>query len=394
MAAKSKLLWVSRDRVPANVRRAVGDRWRLSPYRPDRPLRAQLRGSSLALIHTNGKANDARMLGEILGELDRSATVALFLLPPREQAPVAWEMLSRRTGQFVCVAQDITPQELTAKLSTAAELQPVIMSLRDDLSEARSTPEAPGGGGKDLTQEMHLAARLQRDFLPRRLPEVGPVRFAVLYRPASWVSGDIYDVARLDESHVGFYIADAVGHGLPAALLTMFIKKALQTKRIVGHNYEIIPPDVSLAGLNRDICQQGLTSCQFCTAVYCVLDTTTLVLTYARAGHPEPVLLRGDGGLQRLGGVGSLLGIFPEEQFECRQITLAPGDRLVLYSDGVEGMLCGPKATDKDVELSIAEWRGLPRNELTFRLTSMLDVQPPSKIDDDVTIVVADVIEA
>ncbi|HUT58195.1 MAG TPA: PP2C family protein-serine/threonine phosphatase [Phycisphaerae bacterium] len=391
MAGKSKLLWVSRDPVPANVRLAVEDRWELSACSPGEPLRAQLRGSSLALIHANGEANDARFLGKVLGDLERSSAVAVFLLPPRRQAPVAWELLSRQVGQFVCVAQDVAPQELTAKLSAAAELQPVIMSLQEELSQARGAAEGPGREGKDLTQEMHLAARLQRDFLPRRLPEVGPVRFAVLYRPASWVSGDIYDVTRLDETNVGFYVADAVGHGLPAALLTMFIKKALQTKRIVGHNYEIIPPDVSLAGLNRDICQQGLTSCQFCTAVYCVLDTRTLTLTYARAGHPEPVLLRGDGGLERLDGKGSLLGIFHEEQFECRQVRLAPGDRLVLYSDGAESVLCGPKATTEDVERAIAQWRGMPRDELVLELTAMLGGQPPAKIEDDVTIVVADV---
>ena len=96
-------------------------------------------------------------------------------------------------------------------------------------------------GGYPITPATEVAERMSR-----RLPEVGPIRFGALYRPATWVSGDIYDVVRLDETHVGFYVADAVGHGMPAALLTMFIKKALLTKRILGHTYEILPPHVSL----------------------------------------------------------------------------------------------------------------------------------------------------
>ena len=147
-------------------------------------------------------------------------------------------------------------------------------------------------------EQIQLAARLQQGFLPRRLPEVGLARFGVLFRPAGWLSGDFYDITRLDETHVGFYVVDAVGHGLPAALLTMFIKRALKTKRIAGSTYQIVPPHVALAELNVDICDQDLASCSFCTAVYCMLDVANHTLTYARAGHPAPVLLRADGRIE------------------------------------------------------------------------------------------------
>ncbi|HAU37257.1 MAG TPA: hypothetical protein DCX07_06020, partial [Phycisphaerales bacterium] len=107
-------------------------------------------------------------------------------------------------------------RELAARLDAAAALQPTIVRLRDELAAARQASDKAERTFVELGEEMRLAARLQRDFLPRRLPEVGPARFGVLYRPATWVSGDIYDILRLDETHVGFYVADAVGHGMPA----------------------------------------------------------------------------------------------------------------------------------------------------------------------------------
>ena len=76
-----------------------------------------------------------------------------------------------------------------------------------------------------LDEELRLAAKLQQDFLPKQLPQVGPIHFHSLFRPAGYVSGDLYDVMRLDEKRVGFFPVDAVGHGMPAALLTMFIKR-------------------------------------------------------------------------------------------------------------------------------------------------------------------------
>ena len=102
-----------------------------------------------------------------------------------------------------------------------------------------------------LDEELKLAARLQQDFLPRKLPQIGPVTFQTLFRPAGHVSGDLYDVMRLDENHIGFYMADAVGHGMPAALLTMFLKQALVTKEIVPGGYRLLAPSLTMARLNE-----------------------------------------------------------------------------------------------------------------------------------------------
>ncbi len=389
-AVGKKLLWLGPWPPPSNVVQAVGDRWELTRADPARPPREQLTHAPVALVPVDDR-DEGRSLAVWLDCLARSATVAVFLVA--QNARTARAMLQGRKGQFLCVAPEAPAEELAAKLGVAADLQPAIAALRADLSR---TLTADGLGRPDLVdldEQLRLAGKLQQDFLPCRMPEVGPVRFAALYRPAGWVSGDLYDVVRLDETHVGFYVADVVGHGMPAALLTMFIKKALQTKRIFGHTYRIVPPDTSLAELNSDICEQDLPNCQFCTAVYGVIDVSTRMLTYARAGHPPPVLIRADGTSALLSSPGSLLGVFHEAEFASRQVRLGMGDRLVLYSDGVEGILGRFNLTSRpDVVATFTAWARLSRQEILLRLSDRLDAAPAeARAADDVTVLIMDV---
>ena len=390
MVGESTLLWVGDDPVPAGVRAAATGRWHLVPCSTGESLAGQLQDALVVLICPNGRANDPHYLARLLDELDHSEVVAVFLLP--RQADAAWALLRRRRGQFLCLPDDTPAVELRASLETARALQPSIGGLQTELSAARRLLAGHTQSLDEIDEEMRLAARLQRDFLPRRLPEVGPVRFGVLYRPAGWVSGDIYDAVRLDETHVGFHVVDAVGHGTPAALFTMFIKKALVTKRIAGSSYEIVPPHESLTDLNADICEQDLSAFQFCTCVYCVLDTQSLELTYSRAGHPEPLLFRADGPVERLAAPGSLLGVFPHERYTSRQVQLAPGDRLVLYTDGVDTALPPENGKPRSFAEALSDLARLPRDELLLELKSRLDAYtPPAAENDDVTIVVVDI---
>ena len=189
---------------------------------------------------------------------------------------------------------------------------------------------------RELDQEMRLAARLQRDFLPDIKKPIGNIQFATIYRPASWVSGDIFDVFRIDEEHTAFYVADAVGHGVAASLLTMFIKRSVVFKRVEGSSYSILDPAETMAILNDSLVDQALPNCQFVTACYGVINHRTLMLQHARAGHPYPILMPLDGTCSELKSTGALLGLFKDEVFETTQTQLEPGDKLFLYTDGVE----------------------------------------------------------
>ncbi len=389
LETQSNWLWVGDTFVPQNVLDAMRDFGELTCYRADEPLAKQFDETSLAVVCPNGQSDDMKWFDALLDALNKSPAVAVVLLEP--DAHAARARLSGESGQFIVAQADATPEQLASQLAAAAALQPTIRQLQDELASTRDFTSRATRTIEEMDEEMRLAARLQRDFLPRRLPEVGPAKFGMLYRPASWVSGDIYDIVRLDETHVGFYIADVVGHGMPAALLTMFIKKAMQLKRIVGDSYQIVPPEVSLRELNIDICDQDLPSCQFCTAVYCVLDTETLMLTYARGGHPEPIVMHADGSIERLWSEGSLLGIFPDEQFTSCQYQLVLGDRLLLYSDGAEDALrsqANGKLTAMDD--SLVRWANLKREEMLLHLITTIDGGISGSQEDDVTVLVMD----
>src|SRR5438445_131724 len=116
---------------------------------------------------------------------------------------------------------------------------------------------------QQIDQELELAQRIQASFLPQTLPQVPHVRFAVHYLLCGRVGGDFYDVFRLDERHVGFYVADAMGHGVPASLLTIFVKKGVKTKEVFGRQYRLVPPGEVLQRLNKDMIDQQLSESPF-----------------------------------------------------------------------------------------------------------------------------------
>jgi phosphoserine phosphatase RsbU/P len=230
---------------------------------------------------------------------------------------------------------DLLPGPRLPHAEEIRQLEEQIAMLTTELTALRIRDESVNGMMQRLDEEQRLAARLQRDFLPKKLPQCGTVHFHTLFRPAGYVSGDLYDVMRLDETHIGFYIADAVGHGMPAALLTMFMKNALVTKSISSGTYSLLEPAHTISKLNHALCEQNLSHATFATAAYGYVDTRTLQMSFSTGGHPHPVLIR-DRKLVDLTNDGALLGIFAEETFTTQTLQLQRGDRVLIYTDGIE----------------------------------------------------------
>jgi len=390
---KRRLVWIGPGGPPPNLRAAAGDRWEVLPCPSLQAAASCLRDAQLVVVSADhDDPLERARLTEILDQVRLSGAVALLLLPAGADPDEFW---AQRGGQVITAATDASSRELTARLDAAVELRSAVRNLRSGAPAENERPGEPGEGFLQLQEQMRLAARLQRDFLPHSFPEVGPIRFAAMFRPASWVSGDFYDVFRLDETHVGFYVADVVGHGMPAALLTMFIKKALPTKQITGNTYEIIPPNQALAQLNAEICEQELSYCQFCTAAYGVVDAGALQLSYARGGHPCPLLLTRDGDVRQLDAAGTLLGVFPGERYQARQVELNPGDRVVMFSDGTQEALHSPAQSGEEALVAeLLRLRPLPAEamllQLTARINERRDVTRPK---DDMTVLVMDVLD-
>ena len=191
----------------------------------------------------------------------------------------------------------------------------------------------------DLIDQLKMAGQVQQSFLPKTLPNNDKLRWATVFQPADWVSGDIYDIARLDEQHMGFYIADAVGHSMPAALLSIFLKQAMTMRQTIGNDYRIFSPMEVIKNLNTKMNQQNLGGCLFITCCYCLLNFKTMTLNYCRGGHPYPILIRKGQDLRQLETRGALLGVFDDAEFEQATVQLQPDDKIFLYSDGCEPLV-------------------------------------------------------
>ena len=241
------------------------------------------------------------------------------------------------SGEFVeVVGPDFSPAELRGRFAMIERYHGHIGRLERELTNMERLTRQINDHFQDLDQEMRLAARLQRGFLPRIADPIAGVRFASLFRPATWVSGDFFDVFRVDEEHTAFYLADAVGHGVASGLLTIFIKQGMIARESDNNTSRLLGPDETLTRLNNLLFKQSLPNCQFVTAWYGLLNHRTLRLRYARAGHPYPVLMSHDGTIKELESGGGLLGIMEEESYDAGEIQLAPGDKLVVFSDGLE----------------------------------------------------------
>lgn len=240
---------------------------------------------------------------------------------------------------LIPVPNETSAEELWGRISTIHQYRPLLRRMEEQVTGMQRLGKKLNEQFVEVDQELRLASRLQRDFLPKQLPAIGDVRFHILYRPATWVSGDVYDIQRLDENFIAFYLADAVGHGVASGLLTMFIKQAVVGKVIHRDGYVIVPPSDVLQRLNSQLADQKLPNCQFVTACYGTIDLETHEICLARGGHPHPIHVGVDGSCVEARTVGGLLGIFHDETFPTTSLALQPGEKLVIYSDGLEDLI-------------------------------------------------------
>ncbi|MCB8946188.1 MAG: SpoIIE family protein phosphatase [Ardenticatenaceae bacterium] len=180
-----------------------------------------------------------------------------------------------------------------------------------------------------LVRELELAAETQRRLLPDKLPQFPNYQFAAFLKPARQVGGDFYDVIHLDDDHVGVLIADVADKGFHAALFM-----AVTYTLFRSSCYDSLSPASVAVDVHRHILDAG-TSDVFVTAVYGVLHLPSGRFTYVRAGHERPLLYRPHQPVQELPGNGRFLGMLLGLTLTEETITLQPGDKILLVSDGV-----------------------------------------------------------
>jgi sigma-B regulation protein RsbU (phosphoserine phosphatase) len=235
----------------------------------------------------------------------------------------------------------------------------------------------------EIRKELEVAKRIQLSILPPEFPSSASFRVAARYVPMTSVAGDFYDFLVTDDQQAGLLIADVSGHGVPAALIASMVKVAATSQRANAAD-----PARLLSGMNAVLC--GNTQNQFVTAAYVHLDSNSKTLHYSAAGHPPMLLLR-NGKVAEIVENGLILAAFDFATYTNVTHPLQPGDRLLLYTDGIieaanaKGDPFGQDALSS-LLLQTAE---LPPSASSDQIISAVQQWSASQ-DDDLTVLICD----
>lgn len=219
-----------------------------------------------------------------------------------------------------CVIEHIRDITLLEKLKTDLEEknQAIGQAMRN-LKQAQ----------RNIREDLHLARLIQEGILPKRAPDIPGLSIALTYHPVADVGGDLYDFIRFSDKKFCIFIGDASGHGLAASLIGTISKMSL-----FNNSKKEVPPHVLIAAINSDLFKNIQTN-HYLTCFLGIFDLEQHTLTFSRAGHPVPVVIRKDGTVHQLNSKGTFAGVIEDAAFDELTFNYQQGDRLYLFTDGI-----------------------------------------------------------
>lgn len=265
--------------------------------------------------------------------------------------------------------------------------QGVIWTIQD-ISEKIALQNEIQTHHERMQSELELASTLQKAFLPHHLPEIKGVAIAWEYIPSSFLAGDMINVIMLDHRHMGFYVLDVMGHGVSAALNAIAINYFIRPSENENERMKSYHPGELLTYVNERFGDFLVTESYF-TLFYAVLDLSTLRLTYARGGHPAPILLHVNGEIDYLEEGDMPLGLMREVTFQSFDLQMRLGDKLILYSDGLTDVFNerGELFSSRRITEVMVTHHALGIHPLTHHILSTIETFTGKKRwNDDVTL--------
>ncbi|HSV34009.1 MAG TPA: SpoIIE family protein phosphatase [Ramlibacter sp.] len=312
----------------------------------------------------------------------------------REVAPGAmWIVLSGldtfdsavaaiRLGAFDFLPKSPRMEEMSVSVRNAlerrrllAERERLHRELQRKVRELEETSEL-------LRRDLERAEVIQRALLPPSPPAMDGYCVQAVYRPGQHVGGDLYDVVRLGERHLAFYLADATGHGVTSAMLSVLFKQRLVL--VDPKTGLALAPAAVLGAVNRSLCQAHAAPGLFLTAVLGLLDTMDSSITLASAGHPPVLHLRAGRETRLIRRTGPALGLAPDASFRQERLQLAAGDRILLYTDGLL-----PSGTERELQ-QLERLLSKPLTSVQEVMAQIHGAAPAGADRDDVTILLID----
>ena len=267
--------------------------------------------------------------------------------------------------------------ELRARISVGRRMIEMQAKLEDALQK--------------INESFKAAGRIQLSLLPKPLSAGDQVEFAWKFKPCDAVGGDIFNVMSLDATHIGLYLLDVAGHGLPSAMISVLVYQILNphTGILVDHTVNpphILDPEAVLNILDREFPLMRFK--RHFTIVYAVLDIVSNTLTYSNAAHCSPIIISCKNDLKILTVSGTVIGV-NAFAFGQETVTLAPGDKVAFLSDGVfeSGNTANELFGEERLYQTLRELRHATIDDLVqgiySKVTSFAESQPAA---DDISI--------
>ena len=239
---------------------------------------------------------------------------------------------------------------------------------------------------RQAAHELAIAKQVQARLFPQRHPQIRTLVYAGACHPARTIGGDYYDFLDLGSRRLGLVVADIAGKGIGAALLMANLQAALRSQCVTAWEQ----PERFLRSVNQ-LLYENTAEGDYATLFFAEYDDDTRKLRYSNCGHPPALLLRGDNGLERLEATSTVVGLF--DTWECRmeERELAPGDVILLYTDGVTEAVNGEGEEFGEERLLEAAQRNSQRSlpELLAALADQARRFSPHEQADDITLIVA-----
>jgi sigma-B regulation protein RsbU (phosphoserine phosphatase) len=296
------------------------------------------------------------------------ATLPLVVMTAWSTVDLAVEAMRRGAGDFIQKPWD------NSRLLTVlrAQIETGRHARQEDQLQRRER------------EDYDEAKQIQRSLLPAEVPRIPGLEISADWLPARGVGGDYFDVLPFRNGKVGICIADVAGKGMSAALLMSNLQAAVRA--LSG---EAVAPRVLCQKVNAVLCGNNLVG-RFITFFYAVVDTGNRTITYCNAGHNHPILERRDCTVERLDAGGPVLGEFPEAAFEQGELVFTPGDRLLLFTDGVSESRndAGDEFGEPRLVKLMAANRSIPAADLRRALVQAFHEFSERPFRDDATLLV------
>lgn len=306
------------------------------------------------------------------------------------------------------VTKPFNPDELKFRIQSGQRVLALEDRLERKIREVNESRAAMDAAHERLRKELNAAADVQRGLLPKELPESQAVRFAWFFEPSAHLGGDTFNVFQLAEHRYAFTLADVCGHGIKPALLAVTLQHVLDPRYrhtpllwadyATDKAHRVVPPTEVLARLNHQF-PMDMEAGQYFTMLYAVLNSEDGTLNYSTAGHPPPFVLPANGDAFQLPGTGMPIGIMEDSDFDLHTHVLQPGDRVLLFSDGLtevrseDGTEAGPERVLG--WMNTGRSAGLDTDGLVKMLaTNVTDWARDGQPDDDVSILMVEFVGA